>query len=256
VPATQAGRRHVTIGLVALVLVVGTAACGGGPPGSPLAGLGVVENRSIPAALTELPLTDQHGATVDLASFRGKTVMLVPFMTLCGEICPMTAGNLLQIEHALAQAHASSSVQIVELTGDPERDTVQRMAAYARLTGATWELVTETEGQRNAILRFLGFYFTKVHQDNPPAVDWFTDQPLTYDVLHANGYVLIDPRGRVRFLTGAAPDFHGTLNPTLHRFLSDQGRHNLAHPPQPGWNPTTALQTLGWLVGRTLPPTG
>jgi protein SCO1/2 len=210
-------------------------------------------SRSIPAAITDLPLTDQHGRRVTLASWRGKTVILVPFLTLCSDICPLTTGNLLQVARSLRADQASADVEIVELSVDPDRDNQGRLAAYAHLTGTTWELLTESDPALEEIDRFFGFTFQKVPQDNPPAVDWLTGKPLTYDVNHSDGYVLIDRTGRVRFSTGASPDFHGTLNPTLHRFLTSLGRQHLAHPPKPGWNPTSALQSLGWVLGRNLP---
>jgi len=87
-------------------------------------------------------------------------------------------------------------------------------------------------------------------------LDWWTGKPLTYDVNHSDGFVTIDATGRERFSTGAGPDFRGTLNPTLHRFLTAEGRDHLAHPLTPGWNPTTALETLGWMLHRSLARSG
>ena len=189
---------------------------------------------------------------MSLSDFRGKTVMLVPFLTLCSDICPMTSGNLLQVEHSLEAAHVADKVQIVELSVDPDRDTPARLAAYAQLTGASWELVTESDAALTAVSRFFGFTYQKVPQDNPPSVDWWTGKPLTYDVDHSDGYVLIGPGGRERFSTGAAPDFSGQLNPKLRAFLNDEGRDHLAHPPQPGWTPTDALASLGWTIGQSI----
>ena len=243
-------RRWMAVGLVSVVLIA--AACSGGPSGAPPASLGTVETRMIPSSVADLPLTNQHGTTVTLASLRGKTVMLLPFLTLCSDVCPMTTGNLLQVEDALARDDVASKVQVVELSVDPGRDTTSRLAAYAHLTGASWDLLTESDDSLARIAKFFGFTFQRVPQDNPPAVDWLTGKPLTYDINHSDGYVLIDPHGRERFSTGATPVFHGTLNPTLHKFLSDLGRQHLAHPPQPGWNPTAAMQSLGWMLGKTL----
>jgi len=178
--------------------------------------------------------------------------MLVPFLTLCSDICPMTSGNLLQVEHSLRAAHLADEVQIVELSVDPDRDTPARLAAYSQLTGASWELVTESDAELTAVSRFFGFFYEKVPQDNPPAVDWWTGKPLSYDVNHSDGYVLIGPDGRERFSTGAAPDFSGQLNPKLHAFLNSQGRDHLAHPPQPDWTPSDALDSLGWMLGQSI----
>ena len=240
------------MGFALPAVALALAACAGGPPGPPAMGSGTVETRAIPAAVAEAPLTDQAGRPVTLASFRGKTVMLVPFLTLCSDICPMTSGNLLQVEHSLTAAHLAAKVQIVELSVDPDRDSPARLRAYAHLTEASWELVTESDHELATIATFFGFVYEKVPQDNPPTVDWWTGKPLTYDVNHSDGYVLITPGGTVRFFTGAAPSFSGRLNPKLHAFLNDQGLQHLAHPPKPSWTPSDALSALGWMLRQSI----
>ena len=206
--------------------------------------------------MSHLPLVDQHGHVVTLASFHGRTVLLVPFLTLCSDICPMTTGNLAQVSQALTAAGLSGNVEIVELSVDPGRDDPARLAAYAQLTGSNWELVTESPADLQTLARYFGFFYQVVPQDDPPATDWLTGAPLTYDVNHSDGYVLIDPRGTLRFSTAASPDFSGSLNPKLHAFLNQQGLEHLTHPQRPGWRPADALASLGWLVGRSVPPIG
>ena len=63
---------------------------------------------------------------------------------------PLDTGNLLQVEHSLVADGSAPKVQLVELSVDPARDTPARLAAYANLTGATWELLTETPAQAAA----------------------------------------------------------------------------------------------------------
>ena len=249
-------RALVQVSALLAVVGLGVSACSTGRPGPPASSLGTVENRTIPSSIMDVPLTNQVGQSLSLSAFRGKTVMLVPFLSLCSDICPMTTGNLLQVERSLQAAHLADRVQIVELSVDPDRDTPTRLAAYARLTGANWALVTESDAQLATLARFFGFTYQKVPQDNPPAVDWWTGKPLTYDVDHSDGYVLIAPDGRQRFTTGAAPDFSGQLNHRLRAFLNSQGRDHLVHPPQPGWTPGDALASLGWMIGRAVPSQG
>ena len=160
--------------------------------------------------------------------------MVVPFLTLCTDICPLTTGNLLQVEQSLRAAHAADKVQIIELSVDPGRDSPARLAAYAHLTMADWELVTETPAVLHSVAQFFGFVYQKVPEDKPPSIDWLTGKPLTYDINHSDGYVLIGPTGIQRYSTGAAPKFRGKLNPKLHAFLDDQGLDHLAHPPPIG----------------------
>jgi protein SCO1 len=252
-PRRTTGELRAGLFAAAATLVVCAASACSGPPGPPPSQSGTTVSRVIRTSIADLPLTDQGDRSVTLSSFRGKTVMLVPFLTLCSDICPMTSGNLLQVEHSLQAAQVADKVQIIELSVDPDRDTPARLSAYASLVGANWELVTETDSELSSISKYFGFFYQKVPQDNPPAIDWLTGKPLTYDVNHSDGYVLISPTGVERYSTGAAPAFSGTLNPKLHAFLSDLGREHLAHPPQPSWTPSDALASLGWMLGKPVP---
>lgn len=241
--------------VIAALILASCSASASGSPGPPPASSGLVQNRAIPTSIAEIPMTDQHGRTVTLASLRGKTIMIVPSLTLCTDICPMTTGNLVQVERALVRARVASKVAIVEVSVDPGRDTVARLAAYAKLTGADWYLTTETPSALAELAKYFGFYYKQVPEDNPPSIDWLTHQPLTYDIVHSDGYVLVTPTGHQVFAKSAAPAFHGTLPPKLRRFLSAEGVDHLKHPPQPDWTPADALTALAWTIGKPIPAT-
>jgi protein SCO1 len=220
---------------------------------SQIGAIGTPAHLPVPAALRRLPLTDQHGRRVTLGSWPGRTVLLVPFLTLCQDVCPLTTGNLVQVASSLRADHATGDVRIVELSVDPGRDTPGRLRAYAKLTGSSWELVTESPSVLHRLAKFFGFYFQKVREDDPDARDWWTGKPLTYDVDHSDNYFVIDPAGVERVIQAAAPDFHGKLNPRLYKFLDALGRQHLKQPPQPDWTPADALGALAVSVGRPLP---
>jgi protein SCO1 len=214
--------------------------------------LGTPVNIPVPAAVRRMPLTNARGKKVDLASWPGKTVLLVPFLTLCQDVCPMITGNLLQITQSLRADGAAGAVEIVELSVDPTRDTPARLAAYAKLTGASWQFVTERPSELRALAKFFGFYYQKVPERDPAARDWWTGKPLAYDVDHTDNYFVIDPKGIERVENNAAPQFRGQLNPKLYRFLNALGRAHLTSAPQPDWTPANALQALGLSLHRSL----
>ncbi len=227
-------------------------------PSSPTAGngsggLGTTVHVPVPAALRRLALTDQHGRRVDLAAWRGSTVLLVPFLTLCQDICPLITGNLLAVAQSIRADHAASKVQIVELSVDPGRDSPSRLRAYAKLTGARWQFVTEPPAELARLAKFFGFSYQRVPQEDPHTRDWLTGRPLTYDVDHSDNYFVIDPIGVERVVQDAAPDFHGHLNPRLYHFLGALGRQHLKHTPQPDWTPTDALRAIALSLRRPLP---
>lgn len=116
--------------------------------------------------------------------------------------------------------------------------------------------MAETPGDLQTIAKVFGFVYQKVPQDEPPAVDWWTGKPLTYDINHSDGFVVINPRGIERFITGGAPNFHGKLDPTLEKFLSPLGHQHLEHPVSPKYSPADILRALAWSTQFPLPASG
>jgi protein SCO1 len=258
------GRRHRWVPAALLFVALGllVAACGGssssgGTVANPRASApnyGTLIDQPVPAEIEKLPLTDQKGETFDLASLKGKTVMLVPFLTLCADICPFTTGILLQVEKALQADGALSKAAVVELSVDPHRDTVRRLAAYGKLTHAGWYLARTSPADLAEFQEFFKFTYIKVAEDKPPDIDWMTGKPLTYDIDHSDDYFVIDPQGNERIVEDAAPDYTGKLNPKLQKFLSPEGLKHQKHPPQPDWTTEDALNAIGHVMGRELSP--
>jgi protein SCO1 len=251
-------RRHSARVLLVLSTMVSLLifALGSGPVGALSASAGAQVKRPVPASIEDIALTNQLNQPVSLATWAGKTVVVVPFLTLCSDICPLTTGILYQVQRALEKDHVSSQVQIVELTVDPGRDDPARLAAYANLTGASWQLVTESPTDLATIAKFFGFEYEKVPEDNPPDIDWLTGKPLTYDIDHSDGFVVIDPKGVERFVNGAAPDYKGKLNPKLEHFLSPLGHQHQDHPAKPSYTAATILGALGLSLHRNLAAAG
>ena len=207
----------------------------------------------MPASVASIPLTTQTGAVTDLAAFKGKTVMVVPFLSLCQDVCPFTTGNLLQVQQSIDAAKQNGDVAVIEYSVDPERDTAARLAAYAKLEGITWTLATTSPENTAALEKYFGVVATKQPEGTPPGIDWWTGQPLTYDVGHTDGYAVLDTKGVERFVSGATPSFHGTLNPTIEAFLSDDGKKALEDPPKNGWTPADTLTAISWVSGTSIP---
>lgn len=244
-------RARAVLALVAVT--VATVACAAAPPGPPPPSLGVLQDRPVPA----LSFVDAAGRATTLAAFRGKVLVLVPFLTLCQEVCPLTTANLLVVERTLQADHVAGKVAIVEYSVDPGRDTPARLAAYARKTGATWPLLTGSAAQVAAADQFFYVYVQRVPEGTPPGIDWMTGKPLTYDVNHSDGFFLIDRRGHERFATEATPSVPGHRIPAALRSMLDaQGLQNLYAPNGQTWTVPQLLDALGWLLGRHLAPLG
>jgi protein SCO1 len=247
--------------ILAAVLAAGAivTGCGGsaGTPGPPSAYLGTVADRTVPAAIADLPLTTDAGQPTSLRAWRGQVVVLADFLTLCQETCPLTTGNLLMMDRAVTVAGLGHRVRFAELTVDPGRDTPSRLRAYRQLTGApaNWLLLTGRPAVIDRIWRYLGVWYQRAGESSPPATDWLTGRPLTYDVAHEDALLYLDAAGRLRFTVVGSPNASGApVAPALRRFLSTEGRANLSHPDASTWTAKDALAPIAWLTGRPIQP--
>jgi protein SCO1/2 len=232
-----------------LTLGVALAACGTDPPAAPPANQGLVLNRSTPQSV---PFVNQLGRPVSLAAERGHVVVLAPFLSLCQDECPLITGAFIQLQREVRAAGLAHRVVFVEATVDPGRDTVTRLAAYQREFGADWQLWTSTPANVAAFWKQFGVSYQIVPEDQPAKLDWLTGQPLTYDVVHTDGYILIDPHGRERFVNASAPDLP-TLNHKLTSLLDAGGVHDMRSPQPTSWTVADARASLSWVLGTSIP---
>ena len=118
------------------LLMVSFAAASAGTPGY-LADLG-------PAPA--VALTEASGAPFELASLQGKAVLVSFVYTTCNGSCPATTHNLYRVQEALKRAGLwGTRVAFVSITLDPERDSPEVLARYARIYGvdpANWRFLT------------------------------------------------------------------------------------------------------------------
>jgi protein SCO1/2 len=213
-------------------------------PGARMVATGNTLTQPVPRAAATTRLLDQDGHPLSLRSMRGKVVVLAPLLTMCQETCPMTTANMHRAAAAELARGLSGRVLFLELTVDPQRDTVRRMHAYAKLYGTLpdWRLATGNPAQVTTLWKALGVSTKKTKPDDT-ARDWMTGRLIhhSYDVHHQDVVMVLDPAGRVRWITVGHPDAHGTRLPTtLKKFLNDEGRRNYARPDAEGASSWTA----------------
>jgi protein SCO1/2 len=244
-------RRRRWLG-AAVAICLAACACGaalalaGGTPKPPL--YGDVVDRQMP----NVPLENERGGVTSLASYRGRVVVVAPFLTLCGEVCPLTTGAFEAMRRDVVRAHLGARVTFAEVTVDPARDTPARLRAFARMTGVHFPLLTGTPSQIARFWSFLGVAYWRTREGSPPDTDWLTGKPLTYDVEHTDGLFVIDASGHERVLDVGMPSVDGHLSPALSKLLDARGRSELAHPLG-GWTIPQALDDLSRVLGRRVP---
>jgi protein SCO1/2 len=231
---------------VAAVASGAALALAGGHPSPPLFGDAV--DRWLPAA----PLESESGRTTSLTAYRGRIVVLAPFLTLCHEVCPLTTAAFQTMQRDLAQAGLARRVVFAEVSVDPWRDSPARLRAFAHLTHTRFPLLTGTASELARFWDFFGVAYWRTKEGRPPDADWLTGRPLGFDVSHTDGLFLIDPREHERILDVGMPDIGTRLPHTLEMLLNAQGRTDLTHP-QAGWTLQQALDDLERLLGRHIP---
>jgi protein SCO1 len=128
---------RVLVGLLVLVLAAGGVALfatGGKSSASPhkaqasdgrLDGAALTPVQAAPA----LSLRNYLGQKVNLASYRGKAVLVTFLYTNCPDICPLITSNLRVALNLMGPAEASK-VQVVAVSVDPRGDTPAAVASF------------------------------------------------------------------------------------------------------------------------------
>ena len=244
-------RRIAAAAALGLVAVI-PAACSGAPP-QPPAAIGRAVDRPLSEAVRTVDLVDQHGRHFTLGSLEGKTVFISPFLTLCADVCPFTTGNFAQVQASVNAANLGRASSVIEFSVDPRRDTVDRLAAYARANGVTWTLARSDAAGTAQMIKYFGYTAIPKPLTHSDVLDPLTGRPLAYDVVHSDGYAIVDTASTMRFVNVASPHFHGILPAKLRAFLSKEGLDSLRKPDPHGWRPAGALEALSWVTGQTIP---
>ncbi|HET7167819.1 MAG TPA: SCO family protein [Candidatus Limnocylindrales bacterium] len=182
IPARRVPWRAIAIVLalatVGLMIAIAAATFGRGPAG--------VASRFAYADAAPAPaldLVDQAGRRFGRADLRGRPTLLYFGYTHCPDVCPATIGTI----NAVIAA-SPEPVQAVFVTVDPERDTVDAMAAYVRYLSTEYIGLTGTPSQVRAAADGYGVTYSRID----------TGSAGGYAMAHTAELYLIDARGRLR----------------------------------------------------------
>lgn len=133
-PDAARGARGVSVrsnaARVALILGVTLAALSPPPaPGHGASGQAEPLVRIGPAA--DFALTAQDGSTLSMSALRGKVVAVSFVFTRCADVCPIATAKMAWIQRELG-ARFGRDVFFVSISVDPEHDTPEVLARYAR----------------------------------------------------------------------------------------------------------------------------
>jgi protein SCO1/2 len=137
-------------------------------------------------------LTDHTGKPFSRADLDGKVAVFDFIFTSCSSACPRLSGEMAGLQRYLRNRGHDARVRLVSISVDPERDTVERLAAHAagfQADPSLWKLLTgSTQAIQAAVVD--GFK-TGLSKEKDDSVDGFT-------IVHGTKLILVDARGTIR----------------------------------------------------------
>lgn len=181
------GRPHLARWCALGAVFVALAACAAKPPEH-----GVLIDH--PEAAPALRLTDAAGHAFDLAAQRGKPTFVYFGYIHCPDACPTTLTDWARARALIGSTGAR--LHFVFVSVDPERDTPQDVARYARQFDSTFTGLATTAAQLDSIKQAWNFAVEREDMPGMKAGD--------YGVMHPAGVYFVDGAGRMTFVF--APD--------------------------------------------------
>ena len=133
--------------------------------------------------MPDFALKDQTGSTVRLSQMRGEPVAVTFIYTRCpiATACPMTIAKFSKLDAMLAQRKFG---HLLVVTVDPEHDTPEVLAGYAKKAGADpkrWKFLTGSPREVARVASDFGVLYYPEHGQ----------------VVHSQAVAVLDPQGRL-----------------------------------------------------------
>lgn len=167
-----------------------------------------------PYPAPELELPDLDGTTVNLAEFRGRTTVVFFGYSNCPDVCPYTLHSLTRVLNELP-ARDADRLQVVFVTVDPERDTVEHLREWTGHFHPSIVTLRGTESQVVEMAAKWGVHVARVPRSpeghshmgaaDPSLPDEMEaavadDAPGEYGVDHSARSFVVDRSGRIVLL--------------------------------------------------------
>lgn len=178
--AALVARPAFWIALIALVVAV---------PVSQVLGRDVPRPPELRLQLPPFHLTNERGQPFGLEEMRGRVWIADFIFTSCPIVCPKLTKRMAEIQRR--GRHLGEALRLVSFTVDPENDTPEVLAAYARSHGANpyrWTFVTGPLDQIETTV-VKGFKIAMGKEEASPGL---------FSIFHGERLVLVDQAGGIR----------------------------------------------------------
>jgi protein SCO1 len=163
------------------------------------------------AWFTNVEVKTQDGRTLRFYDdvMKGKILLINFFFTDCDAICPLMTENLARVQDLLG-ARVGDEIRMVSITLQPEHDTPEVLAAYAKTYGAGpgWMFLTGQKDDIELLRHRLGFVDSDKIEDADPEQHIGTVR-IANEPMHrwAMSPALINPPAMVRAVNRVIPRF-------------------------------------------------
>lgn len=142
-----------------------------------------LEEKELPSfgSVGDFTLTDSYSSSYSLSDSSGRIRLVSFFFSSCPSVCPALNANLKKIEDTF---HGNPNLQLLSISVDPDRDTPERLQAYAtkfRTAESRWKFL---RGPKEEVQRILNNVFHLGSGETPD--------------LHTTRIVLLDSHDEVR----------------------------------------------------------
>lgn len=146
---------------------------------------------SLDVPLPPFTLTNERGEPFGRDDLLGKVWVADFIFTSCPTVCPALTKRMGQVQHRAR--NLGDAFHLVSFTVDPENDTPERLAAYARQNHASprlWSFVTGPLGEMETTV-VKGFKISMGKEESSPGTGIFS-------IFHGEKLVLVDAKGSIR----------------------------------------------------------
>lgn len=133
-----------------------------------------------------LALTDHGGRARTLADFRGKAIVLFFGYTSCPDVCPTSLARFAEVMKALGPQ--ADQVQVLFVTLDPERDSLQRLKDYVPWFHPSFLGLRGDAAQTAAVAKEFRVFSARKEVGGG----------MGYVLDHSAGSYVVDPAGHLR----------------------------------------------------------
>lgn len=146
-----------------------------------------------PERAADFTLMSTTGEPVSLSDFRGKQVLLYFGYTFCPDVCPTTLNDLAMMMEELGPRKAEN-VQVIMISVDPERDTIDQMSTYLPYFHPDFVGMTGDLQELQDLASQYGIFFAK--QEGDTEAGYLVDHTAVVTLVDDEGYVrMVFPYG-------------------------------------------------------------